>query len=69
MKERQNLTGRFMDAGQLIEELEMPTSREIEPGKCITFGRFQARISKGKCIDGLAGKPWIVIRFIIQKDF
>jgi len=23
----------------------------------------------GKCIDGLAGKPWIVIRFIIQKDF
>jgi hypothetical protein len=69
MKERQNLTGRFMDAGQLIEELEMPTSREIEPGKCITVGRFQARISMGKCIDGLAGKPWIVIRFIIQKDF
>jgi hypothetical protein len=44
MKEELNHTGRFMDVGQLIEELEMPTSIEIEPGKCITVGRFQARI-------------------------
>ncbi len=68
-KEEQLLTGRFMDAVHLIDELEMPTSREIEPGKCIFVTRFQARIAKGKCIDGLTGKPWIVIRFIIQKEF
>ncbi len=69
MKEEQFLTGRFMDAGHLIEELELPTSREIEPERCTYVRRFQARISRGKRIDGLTGKPWIVIRFIIQKDF
>ncbi len=57
MKKEQHLTGRFMNAEHLIEELEMPTSREIEPGKCIYVRRFQARISKVKCINGITGKP------------
>jgi len=69
MKKEQLLTGRFKDAGHLVEEFALPTSREIEPGKSTHATRFQARISQGKKACGYNGKPWISIRFIRQNVF
>jgi len=57
MKEEQLLTERFKDAGDLVEEFALPTSREIEPGKRTHASRFQARISQGKKACGYNGSP------------
>ena len=69
MKEEQLLTGRFKDAGHLVDEFGLPTSREIQPGKSTVAARLQARIYNGKHACGYSGKPWITIRFIRQNSF
>ena len=69
LKEEEGITGRFRDASNLVESLNLPTVRVIEPGKSTYAGRFEARIAKGKIDGGFQGKPWLVIRFIRLNDF
>jgi hypothetical protein len=69
LKTEHDLTGRFKDAGYLIEDLELPDERLIESGKSTRIGALQARVSRGKSDGDYIGKPWIIFRFIRINDF
>ncbi len=59
-----NVTGRFKDARQLLEEYNMPTVLELEAGRSSGMRMFQARVGKPKKNGQYMSKPWITIRFI-----
>ena len=62
LKEEMELGGRFKDASNLFEYMNAPKIRQSEQVRFVSIP--QARLVKGKTVEGFNSSPSITVRFL-----